>query len=74
MRGAEPVEEVQERHSALEAGHEGEGGHVLGLLNGTAGENGETGRPGGVDVGVVAEDRERVRGDGTGRDVEDARL
>ena len=74
MRGAEAVEEVQERHSALETGHEGEGGHVLRLLNGGAGENGEAGRPGCVDVGVVSEDRERVPGNGTGSDVEDARL
>jgi hypothetical protein len=57
-----------------ETGHEGEGGHVVGLLNGSAGENGETGRPGGIDVGVVTEDRERVPGDGARRDMEHARL
>jgi hypothetical protein len=74
VRGAKAVEEVQERHPALETGHEGKRGHVLGFLDRRAGEDRETCRPSRIYVGVVAEDGERVPGDGSGRDVEDARL
>ena len=73
MRGAEAVEEVDERRLAGERGEVGDGRKVHDLLDGALGEHGETGLAAGHVVGVIAEDVERVGGDGAGRDVEDAR-
>lgn len=71
--GAEAVEEVQERHLALDGGQVGDGREVHDLLDVGLGEHGEAGLAAGHDVGVVAKDVERLRGDGTCGDMEDAR-
>ena len=71
--GAEAVEEVQERHLALDGREVGDGSEVHDLLHVALGEHGEAGLAAGHDVGVVTEDVERVGGDGTRGDVEDAR-
>ncbi|VWM24354.1 Uncharacterised protein [Collinsella intestinalis] len=73
VRGAEAVEEVDERRLAGERGEVGDGREVHDLLDVALGEHGKTGLAAGHDVGVIAEDVERVGGDGAGRDVEDAR-
>ena len=81
VRGAEAVEEVQERHLALdeerhlaldgcEVGHRRE---VHDLLDVALGEHGKAGLAAGHDVRVIAEDVEGVGGHGTGGHVEDAR-
>ncbi len=72
MRSAEPVEEMEERHTRLERHDMGDTGEVHDLLHRRGGEHGETGLPGGHDVLVVAEDGERLGGERTGRNVEDA--
>ena len=48
------------------------GGQVHNLLGVGLGEHGEAGLAGGVNVAVVAEDVQRLGGDGTGRNVKDA--
>ncbi len=73
VRGAEPVEEVQERDPSPQRGGVRHGGEVMGLLHRTGAQHGEAGRPGGHHVAVVAEDRQRVRGDRTGGDVDHRR-
>ena len=73
MGGTEAVEEVQERHAALDGGQVRDGGQVHDLLDVALGEHGEAGLTAGHDVGVVAEDVQRVRGNGTGRDMKHAR-
>ncbi len=73
VRGAEALEEVDERRLAGEGREVGDGREVHDLLDVALGEHGEAGLTAGHDVGVIAEDVERVGGDGTGRDVEDAR-
>ncbi len=72
-RGPEAVEEVKERDLRKERGAMRDGGQVVRFLRVARGEHGESGLPAGHDVGVVAEDRERVRGDGSCRDVHDER-
>ncbi len=69
VRGAEPVEEVQERHPRLEGRRVGDEREILGLLHRRAAQHREPGRPRGHHVGVIAEDRERMGGHGAGRDV-----
>ena len=71
--GAEAVEEVQEGNAALDGGQVRHGGQVHDLLHVALGEHRETGLAAGHDVGVVAEDVERLGGDGTGRHMEDGR-
>ena len=73
MRGAEAIEEVEERSLALDGGQVGHRCEVHDLLHVALGEHGEAGLAAGHDVGVIAKDVERVSGDGTGRNVEDAR-
>ena len=73
VRGAEAVEEVQERHLALDGREVGHRREVHDLLDVALGEHGEAGLAAGHDVGVVAEDVEGVGGHGTGGHVEDAR-
>ncbi len=73
VRGAEAVEEVQERNLALDGGQVRDGRKVHDLLYVALGEHRETGLAARHDVGVVAEDVQRVRGDGARRHVEDAR-
>ena len=71
--GAEAVEEVQERHATLDGGQVGHRREVHDLLDVALGEHGEAGLAAGHDVGVVAEDVERVGGNATRGDVEHAR-
>ena len=71
MRGAEAVEEVQEGDARFEGGGLRDQGHVHDFLHGVGREHGEAGGAGGHDVAVVAEDGERVGGEGAGGDVED---
>ena len=70
---AEPVEEVQERHPALDGREVGHRREVHDLLRIALGQHRETGLAAGVDVAVVAEDVQRLRGHRAGRHVEHAR-
>ena len=72
VRGAEAVEEVDEGRLALDGGEVGDGGEVHDLLDVALGQHGKAGLAAGHDVGVVAEDVQRVGGDGARRHVEDA--
>ena len=71
VRGTEPVEEVQERHSCPERGSMRDRREVVSLLDRTGAQHGEPGRSSGHDVAVVTEDRQRMRGDRSGSDVDD---
>ena len=73
VRGAETVEEVHERNAALVRGGIGDESEVVGFLNGTAREHRPTAGTGRHDVGVIAEDGERVGRDATRGDMEDGR-
>ena len=73
VRGAEAVEEVEERDLALDGGEVGHRREVHDLLDVALGEHGEAGLAASHDVGVITEDVQSVGSDGTGRDVEDAR-
>ncbi len=71
--GAEAVEEVDERHAALDGGEVRHGGQVHDLLHVRLGQHGEARLAAGHDVGVVAEDGERLRGHGARAHMEHAR-
>ena len=73
VRRAEPVEEVQERHPGPQRGGVGDGGEVVRLLHAAGGEHRPAGGAGVHHVAVVAEDRQGVRGDRAGGDVDRAR-
>ena len=60
MRGAEAVEEMQERDARLERSGVCDERHVHGLLHGIGGKHGEAGSAAGHHIRMVAEDRERV--------------
>ena len=70
VRGAEAVEEMEEGDAGFERGGMGDEGEVHRLLHGIRGEHGVAGGAAEHDIAVVAEDGERVRGDGAGGDVE----
>ena len=70
VRGAEPVEEVDERHARFDGREVGYAGEVHDFLHGAFGEHGETCLADGHHVLMVAENREGVRGDGTCRYME----
>ena len=72
VAGPEAVEEVEEGHLGLECGQMGDEGHVHGLLDGGGAGHREAGLAAGHDIAVVTEDRQRLGGDGAGRDMEDA--
>ena len=72
MGGTEAVEEVDEAHAGLDGGQMGDGGQVHDLLGGPGGEHRHAGAAAGHDVLVVAEDGQRVGGQGTRGDMEDA--
>ena len=72
VAGAEAVEEVEERHAALEGGEVGHRGEVHHLLHRALGQQGEAGLAGAHHVGVVAEDGEGLGGQGAGAHVEHA--
>ena len=71
VRGAEAVEEVEERHAALDGGKVRHGRQVHDLLHVALGEHSEASLAAGHDIGMVAEDVERMRGQRAGRHVED---
>ena len=73
VAGAEAVEEVEERHAALQGGEVGHRGEVHHLLHRALGQQGEAGLTGAHHVGVVTEDGQSLSGEGTCGDVEDAR-
>ena len=73
VRGAEAVEEVEERHPRAQGGRVAHEGEVVGLLHGACGQHRPAGGPGVHHVAVVAEDREGVGRDRAGRDVDDRR-
>ena len=56
VRGAETIEEVNERNASLERCEVGNGSHIHHLLNRTFAEHGETGLAASHDVLVVTED------------------
>ncbi len=71
VRCAEAVEEMHEGDARFERRDVRDERHVAGFLHGVRREHRITRRPAGHHVRVVAEDRERVRGDGARRDVND---
>ena len=73
VRGAEPVEEVQERHPAAQGGRLGDEREVVRLLHRRRRQQGEAGLAHGHDVGVVAEDGQALGGERPGGDVEHRR-
>ena len=73
VAGAEPVEEVHERDPGAQRGRVGDQGEVVRLLDAGGGDHGPAGHPGGHHVGVVTEDAQRVRGQGTGGHVDHRR-
>ena len=73
VRGAESVEEMQEGNAGFERRGVRDQGEVHGLLHGVGAEHGPSGGAAEHDVGVIAENRERVRGERAGRDVERGR-
>ena len=72
VRGAEAVEEVDERDAALDGGQVRHRGEVHDLLNVGLRQHGEAGLTAGVHVAVVAENAQRVGRDRTGGNVEHA--
>ena len=70
--GAETVEEVDEGHLAGKSGQMRNGGEIHDLLHVALAQHGETGLAAGHNVGVIAEDVQRVGGNGTGGNVEHA--
>ena len=71
VAGAETVEEVEERHGALQGRQMGNQGHVVRFLDRVAGQHGETGLAAGHNVAVITENVQRVIGQGAGADMED---
>ena len=73
VRRAEAVEEVDERDARGERGVLRDERQVVRFLHRARTEHRPAGHPRGHDVGVIAEDRERLRGEGARGDVEDRR-
>ena len=73
VRRAEAVEEVQERHARLQRHEVCDAREVHDLLHRRGGQHGETGLTRSHHVLVVAEDRQRLCGQRTRRNVEHAR-
>ena len=70
--GTEAVKEVQERNLALDRGQMCNGGQIHDFLRVGLAEHGEAGLTAGHDVGMIAENVQRMGRDGTSRDVEHA--
>ena len=70
MRGTEAVEEVQERHTAVNGGQVCHGTQIHSLLGRGGCQQGETGLTDAHDVAMVTEDTQRVNTECPGRDVE----
>ena len=73
MRGAEAIEEVQERHAALQCGKMRNQRHILRFLNRVGSDHGKAGLTAGHNVGMVTENRKRMISQRTGTHVENAR-
>ena len=73
VRRTESVEEVQERDTRLDGNEVCHTREVHNLLYGRGSQHGETGLACSHDILMVAEDRERLSGERTGRNVEYAR-
>ena len=73
MRGAEPVEELQERNAGLVGGEVGDEREIHLLLNGSRREQSETGIAAGHHVGMIAKDGERLSREGAGGHMEHGR-
>ena len=73
VRGPEAVEEVQERHAALERRRVRDRGQVLGRLHVRGRQHRPAGRPDGHHVALVPEDRQRVRRERPRGDVDHGR-
>ena len=73
MGGAKAVEKVQKGHPRLEGRHLGDGGKVLGFLHRKGRQQRKSGRAGAHHIRVVAENRQRMGGDGPRRDMETKR-
>ena len=72
VRGAEAVEEVDEGNAALDGGQMGHGSQIHNLLGIVLAQHGKAGLTAGHDVGVITEDVQSVRRNGTSGDVEHA--
>ena len=70
MRGTEAVEEVQERHTAVNSGQVCHGTQIHSLLGRGGCQQGEAGLTDAHDVAMVTEDTQRVNTECPGRDVE----
>ena len=70
VAGAKAVEEMHERQARTQRRHLRDHGHVLCFLHAGGGEHGPAGRSRSHHVAVIAEDGQRVRGQGARRDVE----
>ncbi len=73
MGGAEAVEEMDERNPGVQGRRLGQQSHVVGLLHRAGGKLGEAGLAHGGHVGMVAEDRQTLRGQRTRRHVDHRR-
>ena len=73
MGGTEAVEEVQERNLAADGGQVRDGAEVHDLLRAVGAQHRIAGLTAGIHVGVIAEDAQGMRGQGTGRNMNDAR-
>ena len=71
--GAEPIEEMEDRHAGLEGDQVGDRGKIGDLLNRAGADHGDAGLPDGVDVLVVAEDGQSAGGKRPSGDVKDRR-
>ncbi len=63
VRGAEAIEEMEEWHSRAKGRSVGDERRIMGFLDRARGQHGKAGRPRRHHVGMVAEDRQRLRGD-----------
>ena len=72
VRGTEAVEEVQERHLALDRCQVSNGGQVHDLLHAALSQHSKTGLTAGHDVAVVTEDVQGLGSNGTSRHIKHA--
>ena len=73
MRGAEAVEEMKERNTALDGGKMRHCAEIHDLLRAVGAEHRIAGLTAGIDIGMVAENVQRVRGDTAGGNIDHAR-